>query len=211
MDEKGKDHGKKAPFIFPSTSRIETLTDGIFAIAMTLLILTLDLPQVKGAVNHAVLHEFLFGQADKFFNYALSFIILAVFWIIHHQQFHYIKRTDRTHLWINIFILMFIALIPFSTSLVGIYINDWLDNVFFAANMIILGSLFFLNWQYAANGHKLVDCELDQQVIDMGRRRCMVTPAVSFVALIVAFVCAPLSGLVYLLMPLILSLPGFQH
>ncbi len=61
----------------------------------------------------------LYSQMHRFFNYALSFLLLSIFWIVHHQQFHVIKRSDQRLLWINIFILMFVALMPFSTDLVG--------------------------------------------------------------------------------------------
>jgi uncharacterized membrane protein len=82
-----------------TTHRIEALTDGIYAIAMTLLVLNLALPGTETYLAQTVeLRDLLFGQAHKFFNYALSFILLAVFWIIHHDQFHFIKRTNRTHL-----------------------------------------------------------------------------------------------------------------
>ena len=73
-----------------TTQRIETLTDGVFAIAMTLLVLTLDLPRVGAHLSNAGLWNLLNSQMDKFHNYVLSFILLAVFWLVHHQQFHYI-------------------------------------------------------------------------------------------------------------------------
>ncbi|NAS89798.1 hypothetical protein C4E24_08740 [ANME-1 cluster archaeon AG-394-G21] len=88
-----------------TTHRIENLADGIFSIAMTLLVLSLTLLEARTDLTLTVeLQDLLFGQTHKFFNYALSFILLAIFWIIQHDQFHFIKRTDRIHLWLNKFI-----------------------------------------------------------------------------------------------------------
>ena len=138
-----------------TTSRIQTLTDGVFAISMTLLILSLSLPDATEE-NGANLHTLLSGQADKFVNYFISFLLLAVFWIIHHQQFHYIKRTDSRHIWINVAILMFVALIPFSTDLVGDYSGTTIAQMFFAGNLLVLGMLFLGNWVYATTRRRLV-------------------------------------------------------
>ena len=102
-----------------TTIRLETLTDGVFAIAMTLLVLNLRFPVTKAGLTERELEQIVFGQSNVFFNYFLSFILLALFWMLHHQQFHFFRKTDRSHIWINIFILMFVALLPFSASLVG--------------------------------------------------------------------------------------------
>ena len=100
-----------------SKSRIEMLTDGIFAIVMTLLVLEIAVPQL----THS---EVAAGETPKrllelwpvIYSYALSFIILGFFWINHHDQFYYIKRGNHVFVWITIFHLMFIAFIPFSNS-----------------------------------------------------------------------------------------------
>ena len=74
-----------------STKRIETLIDGIFAIAMTLLVLNLEIVSVGRGGVQVNLHKLLIGQKAQFINYGQSFILLAVFWIIQHKHFHYIN------------------------------------------------------------------------------------------------------------------------
>ncbi|MFH1683569.1 MAG: TMEM175 family protein [Candidatus Margulisiibacteriota bacterium] len=193
-----------------TTNRIETLTDGVFAIAMTLLVLGLGLPQLQEGLTQSSLHLLLLSQLHKFFNYALSFVLLAVFWIIHHQEFHFIKRTDRVHIWINVFILMFIALIPFSASLIGDYPNDWMAELFFGANMFMVGILFQLNWFYATRLKRLVNCDIDPKKIVLGIKRGLVTPLVALLAMVLAFLDAPITTHIYLLIPIILFLPPFR-
>ena len=192
----------------PSTRRIEALADGIFAFAMTLLVLTLTLPDA--AQTKLGLSQLLAGQWFKFFNYALSFALLAIFWIIHHQQFHVIRRTNGAHLWINIGILMFVALVPFSTDVAGDYSGQMLAELLFSGNLLILGLLFLLNWVYACDNHRLVDPELSQQAIVRGTRRNCIMPGVAATSMIVS-VIVPVWGLtVYLLIPIIQLLPWFR-
>jgi uncharacterized membrane protein len=194
-----------------TTRRLEALTDGIFAISMTLLVLTLDIGEVSNGITQAGLHKLLLAQIPKFFNYALSFVLLALFWILHHQQYRYIKKTEHLHLWMNIFILMFVALIPFSTSLVGDFAGDWMAEMFFGANMLIIGVLFSLNWYYSTKDLRLVEGELEKKHIDLGIRRGLVTPFVSLLAILMAFVNPSYSSYVYLLIPIILSFPQFRR
>jgi len=78
-----------------TTHRIEALTDGIFAIAMTLLVLNLALPETG---NGPELHKLLIGQTHKFFSYALSFLLLALYWVLHHRQFHFIHNRNPVYL-----------------------------------------------------------------------------------------------------------------
>jgi len=193
-----------------TTHRIEALTDGIYAIAMTLLVLNLALPEV-GTDQAVPLQDALFGQAHKFFNYALSFILLAIFWIVHHDQFHFIKRTDRIHLWINIFCLMFVVLVPFSTSLTGDYQNETIAKLFFDSNLFILGIFNSLNWAYATKGYRLVDRSLDPRRIAIGKRRGAVTPIVALMAMGVSVITPQWSSCAYLLIPVLLAHPRLRY
>jgi len=197
------------PRLVLTTRRIETLADGIFAIAMTLLVLTLTLPdmtQVKLSLT-----QLLAGQWPKFFNYVLSFLLLAIFWIVHHQQFHIIRRTDKRHVWINIGILMFVALMPFSTDVVGDYSGETLAELVFSANLMILGLLFLLNWVYACWHHRLVDHDLDRETIIRGIRRGCITPVVAAISIILSFFVPQWGLAVYILIPIIQLYPSFRY
>jgi len=99
-----------------SKTRIEALTDGIFAIAMTLMVFDIKVAPVAHMDQWNLRHE-LIQLWPRFLAYVISFVMLGVYWVGHHNQYHYIRRTDRPFLWINIFFLMGVSLIPFSTSL----------------------------------------------------------------------------------------------
>ena len=194
-----------------TTLRLETLTDGIFAIAMTLLVLNLNIPESMRQIDDGELHQLLLSQAHKFVNYILSFVLLAVFWILHHNEFHFIKRTDRTHIWINTLLLMFIVLIPFSTSLIGDFSNDWMGSFFFACNLFILGTLFYANWTYATHNNRLVNADMDPRRVLIGKRRGLVVPCLSLAAMIMSFINVSSTHYIFLAIPLILILPPFQY
>ena len=202
-----KSSGK--PSFVLTTRRIEALADGIFAIAMTLLVLSLTLPDMLE--TRLSLSQLLADQWTKFFNYALSFVLLAIFWMVHHQQFHVIRRTDRIHVWINIGILMFVALMPFSTDVAGDYSGETLAELVFGANIMILGLLFLLNWWYACRHHRLVDHDLDRETIVKGIRRSCVTPGVAALSMVFSFFVPQWGLAVYILIPVIQFLPWFRH
>ena len=191
-----------------STTRIEALTDGIFAFAMTLLVLTLTLPDATQTKLN--LSELLTAQWPKFFNYALSFLLLAVFWIVHHQQFHFIRRTDKNHIWINIGILMFVALVPFTTDVAGDYSSQTLAELLFSGNLLILGLLFLLNWMYACGNRRLVDADMSRRAIYRGIVRNSITPGVAIISMITSLFLPRWGLTVYLLIPVIELLPWFR-
>ncbi len=114
--------------------RIEALADGVFAIAMTLLALDLKHDFPKGVS----FLSYLTDVGHRLFYYIITFIILGMYWTGHHAEFHYIKRTDRLHLWLNIFILMFIAVMPFSTSLLGSNVDEGLAVFIYSCNITLI-------------------------------------------------------------------------
>ena len=184
-----------------TTNRIDALTDGVFAIAMTLLVLNLALPEVGKGLTHADLLNLLSEQRIKFFNYALSFMLLAIFWVRHHRQSHFIKRTDSKYLWMSIFFLMFVALIPFSASLVSDYDNEPLAQVFFGSNILVLGMLLVSSWIYATNHHRLVDRDIEPHEIALVKKRGMVTAFFCVLAMGLSFINPKISPYIYILIP----------
>jgi uncharacterized membrane protein len=133
------------------------LTDGIFAISMTILVLDIAVPHLSHSEAANLLTKHILGLWPVFFRYITSFIILGFFWIGHDDQFYYIKLVDRTLLWIDIFYQIFIALLPFSTTLLGEYGDQQISIIVYGINLIISLSLNYLHWWYATKDHRLVD------------------------------------------------------
>jgi uncharacterized membrane protein len=98
-------------------SRLEAFSDGVFAIVITLLILDIRFPDV----DYSQFGTTLVSLVPRILAYVMSFIIIGVYWVTHHNSMHAIKKTDRRFLWLNILLLLFVSFIPFPTSLLGRY------------------------------------------------------------------------------------------
>lgn len=194
-------------------SRIEALTDGIFAFAMTLLVTGMDLPSVAHPLAEGGVQNILMELLPDFVHYVIAFITLAGFWFIHHVQYHHIRYIDRRLLWINIMSLLFVALVPFSTSLAGDFPQDRIASLELEANLFVIGLMSSWQWSYACRNHRLVDPSLDKATVAAGKRRGTVVPAVSGFAMMLSILNIPWSLLVYLLVPVTLGVipSGWGH
>jgi uncharacterized membrane protein len=135
-----------------------------------------------------------------FLNYILAFLILAMFWVTHHTLFHHFHSIDRTVLWLNILSLLFVALLPFTTDLVGDY-SEPLADICFEANLLAIGLLLFLVWNYATTDRRFVERDLDERVVRAYGRRTLLVPAVSAVGIILALLGFGGTTLVYAAIP----------
>ena len=134
---------------YMDTKRLETLVDGIFAIAMTLLVLGLAVPTIHSPITNASVQAAIINLIPNFISLVVSFVLLGVFWKIHHRIFKQINIMNGTLLWINLIWLLFIVLVPFSASLTGDYGQVTISNVIFNINMLGIAVLLYLNWHYA--------------------------------------------------------------
>jgi uncharacterized membrane protein len=174
-----------------SKSRLEALTDGIFAIVMTLLVLEIAVPQIlshEPDVVRAELPKRLFDLWPKIFSYVISFIILAIYWRGHHRQFHYIRHSDGVLVWTNIMFLMAVSFLPFSTSLLGEYIDQQISVFIYGGNSIVIALLLYIQWRYATNHYRLVDKNLDPNIIRRLPRRVLIGILAYLIAMVVSFV-----------------------
>ena len=126
-----------------SKERVGFLTDGIFAVVMTLLVLEISVPQISSSSHDAIdtaavgteLLNGLFDLWPKLLSFVISFIMLAIFWVSHHRLFHYIKHVNRPLMWINFMFLMATCFLPFSSSLLGEYSQQQISIFVFGAKL----------------------------------------------------------------------------
>jgi uncharacterized membrane protein len=191
-----------------ATNRLEALVDGVFAVVMTLLVLDIKVPpptKPHAAVN--LLGDLLSLHATAL-SYALSFVIAGIYWVGHHNQFAYIRRTDRPLLWINILFLMCVAFIPFSAALLAAYPGQRIAVIVYGANLIVVGLVLYLHWWYATRNDHLVDGELDPHVVRLATTRILMAPVIYVVAIGLSFVNTTVSIGIYVLVPVLYILPG---
>ncbi|MCC7551338.1 MAG: DUF1211 domain-containing protein [Methanobacterium sp.] len=189
--------------LWMTTSRIETLVDGIFAIAMTLLVLSIGVPTITGHLSETAFQQQLWALWPNILCYALSFWILSGFWRTNHQQFQFIKRSNPTLITINVLWLLFIALMPFSTEIIAEYGGSYFTaNVIFQLNLFFAGFIYILNWQYATR-RGLLDENISEITIKTLNISSVILPILSIIALVLSYYVFAWSNLVYLIHPLL--------
>ena len=143
-----------------STSRLETFSDGVFAIAITLLILQLKLPQYK-ILGDEGLKSYLLKQWPEYFAYVLSFLMIGTYWANHHYIFRFYAKTDHFFLILNTFFLMSVSFLPFPTAILGEYINNLEHKgssvTFYSLGLFLPAFFWYLMWLYANHNKRLVD------------------------------------------------------
>lgn len=182
------------------TGRIVTLSDGIFAIAMTLLVLTVKIPHIPADQAAAELPARIRGLWPQLSQYIYAFITLASFWMGHHSQFRYIRRADAAFLWLNILVLMLAALIPFSAEIVGDYGQVPIAAQLFEVNLLLVGLVIYWQWCYALR-HELVVPGLARETSKKIRQAALFIPALSLIALAISPFWPDWSTSVYALTP----------
>ncbi|KAA9107752.1 TMEM175 family protein [Microbacterium rhizomatis] len=168
-----------------STARLEAYTDGVFAIAATLLVLDLTTAALGQIQTDAELWAALARMWPSFMSFGVSFALLSGLWFIHLGQFRGIARVDVTLVWLNAARLLFVVLIPFTTSLVSDY------STFYAGRMLLPINFFFaalfghLSWRWAAarHGHLLTpDAAADIPTEGAGGLAAVICGAIAAVA-----------------------------
>src|SRR5437899_11730609 len=139
-------------------NRLETLVDGVFAIAMTILVLELRAPDTLGPGGLA---QGLFDLRSRFATFVISFIVLGVYWFAHHQVFHFVLRVHRTLVWLNILFLMGIPLVRFAASLLGSYPGDPIALSLSGAALRLFAALGCVVWLYLTGSRGLIEPGLD--------------------------------------------------
>jgi uncharacterized membrane protein len=183
-----------------SKKRVELLTDGIFAVVMTLLVLDITVPQISShdAIDSVAAGTELLNRLvdlwPKLLSFGISFITLAIYWLAHNRQFHYIKHVNRTLVWINLMFLMATCLLPFSSSLLGEYHQQQISIFVFGANSIIIASLLSIQWMYSIRHHStLIHENLDPIIKTTSLRRLLFGIIVYLIAIGISFVDVHLS------------------
>ncbi|HUN52209.1 MAG TPA: TMEM175 family protein [Candidatus Sulfotelmatobacter sp.] len=159
-----------------SLERIAALSDGLFAIAMTLIVLEIHVPAHDGIATDGALWQALVGLAPRFTTYLLSFLTLGIFWTGQQTQLNFFSHADRDLAWIHFGFLAVVSLLPFSTTLLAEFITLRLALLLYWANIFALGLLLYLSWAYASRA-KLVKDAAPEGISAAVRRRIVVAQA----------------------------------
>lgn len=186
-------------------NRIEALCDAIFAIAMTLIILDLKTPEnIPSNIIEEELPKILVDLIPEMEAYAISFIILAIFWLRHLFHFKYLENVNRRIITLNIIFLMFIGFIPFSVGFMMRYNSHHLPFVVYIVNLLILSIILFYHWRYISGRDKnYFKTETDTTYFEKYRIISSIPVIIFSISLIVSFFNLRLAFLIIYLDPVL--------
>ena len=150
------------------TERVEAFSDGVMAIAITLLILEVKVPHPLGTASIDLLTELL-RIWPSYFALALSFVMIGIYWANHHYVFKLFTKTDHGLNLLNLLFLFCISFLPFPTAVLGSYVLDGANQTaaatFYAAGLLLPAVSWTLMWLYACYAQRLVDCRLESRFL----------------------------------------------
>ena len=161
--------------------RLEGLSNGIFGFAMTLLVLGLNPLATTSAIAFGP--EVIQTLLSAVVKWILGFLILGAFWLDHHTQYQPIEKIDGVFVWLNLIMLMFISLLPFTISFAERFGQPMLGRQIFYTNILAIGLLMSLQWVYATAGNRLVNPTLKKTYIHKISYSISIIPVVALIAL----------------------------
>ena len=168
--------------------RMILFSDAVFAIAITLLVLDIRLPANVGAADFADHFDELLPRIA---SYALSFFVIGAYWVAHNRFYIHVIRYDNRLLWLNLLLLLFVAFIPFPTSLVADAGSSRNVIIFYAATITLTGLVMYANWWYATSRHRLVAPDLSARENWYVGARTLAVPLVFLLSIGAALLNAP--------------------
>ncbi|MCI0619697.1 DUF1211 domain-containing protein [Candidatus Wolfebacteria bacterium] len=171
-----------------SPSRLDALADGIFAIVMTLLVLELRVPRFADSVSNETLWQALVDLGPLLMTYFLSFAVLFTYWRAHHYLMGmYAKTVDLTLMNINGLFFIFVALVPFTAELLGLYSMTQLAIAFYSTNIILIGFTIWWMRKHILFTDHVKSIPLDEVALRHGAVRTLLPPLFAAIAILVSF------------------------
>jgi uncharacterized membrane protein len=189
------------------TARTETFSDGVFAIAITLLILEVKVPR---HVPEGGLAAALFDLWPSYLAFVTSFVTIGVMWVNHHRLFTLIRRSDNGLLMTNLLLLLGVTWVPFPTALLAEYVGhpgDRVAAVVYSASFFVIAIFFQILWRYATGRGRLLGDDYDRDMVEWITRQYTPGPLAYVVALAVGLFNATASLLLNMLLALFFALP----
>ena len=154
-----------------SKTRMEALSDGVIAIVLTILVLELGGEAIFDAETEQDLVAALIDQWPVFLSYAVSFLVVGIFWVAHHTYFAFIPQVNETQLWLNLIFLFSVSFIPFSAALIGQHPGFRAGAVVYGLNMTASLAALQWNWEYAWTRRHIVVEDSEAIIIEAFRTR----------------------------------------
>lgn len=145
--------------------RLTSFSDGVFAIAVTLLVFGLKVPHLTGGDIHSKLPQAILQMLPGFTTYMLTFLVIAILWTFHHRMLNLVNRIDTGFLWLNILYLLAISFLPFPAALFGTYPSEAISFIFYIGSLSFAGVLATFMLGYAARKQRLIKKEVSAETV----------------------------------------------
>ena len=190
-------------------SRLENLSDGLFAIVLTLIVFDITIPAVSGMPSNQLLWAELVQLVPLLVEFLLSFLVLAMFWISHNFFYSYFAKTiNRELMLLNLLYLALISLIPFSARVLGTYFGTPLAADVYGFNVFLISATNLFILIYALRSHEIETAQVPSRLLKQAKIRSYLTTVSALLGIIVAWVWVPLA-LAFYVLPLVFNIvPG---
>ena len=189
--------------------RVESLSDGVFAIAMTLLVIDFQIPKLSGQFSEWDILNSLFLLRPVVLSYFVSFTVLSMYWISHHAFFHLItKNVNRILTLINMLYLSLIAFVPFSAHLLGAYGSSRVAVIFYGINLILISAVSIGLFLYALHSHEVDTAHVTPRTVKQAMIRSLLTPVCVLVGIGFSAISLPAALALYAFPVLFNIFPG---
>ncbi|MFC6976612.1 TMEM175 family protein [Halomicroarcula sp. GCM10025709] len=158
------------------TDRLLALSDGVIAIAITLLVLEITVPEVPAGTPPSVVADLVFEQSQEYVGYVLSFLVIGLYWTLHRRIFIHIEAHDRGIVWLNLLFLLLVAFVPYGTSVFSAYPNRLGVSVI-AAVLALTGFSLAALWIHALR-KQLLEAGLASRTVGIQAARFLASPLV---------------------------------
>lgn len=190
-----------------NTTRLEAFSDGVFAIIVTIMVFDVKLPALGSNPNPAELSSAFSALAPKLFSFVISFLVVVVFWIHHHQLFHSVERVDRKLLWHNNILLLFLSLIPATAAFLGNSPRLPIAVALYGAVLLFSSLSASLLYRYAALGSELMDARIHRAERQRTLCKYWIAPMLYGLAISLAWLWPLVSHAIYIAILIAFLLP----
>jgi uncharacterized membrane protein len=165
-----------------------SFSDAVFAFAITLMALTIDIPDLPPNLSQSELLQRLDDFYPQFEDYIISFAVIAIFWISYHQVFNHIKGSHISMVYLNFLFLLFITLLSLTTTLVTNYASYQIPYIIYCIIVIMTSSLLVLIWWYATKEYRLVDKGMHPLFIKGTFFALLAIPIIFSISILISFI-----------------------
>ena len=170
------------------TGRVEAFSDGVFTIAMTLLVLNIKVPNTD---QPGQLGSLLWQQWPSYLAFVISFAFIGIMWVNHHRLFVHIRRIDHMLLVLNGALLLGVTAVPFPTAVLAQYLgkaDEKAATMLYAGTYVVVAVFFNVLWRYAASGHRLLGEEVDEAEVNRITRQYAYGPLLYLACFVLAYI-----------------------